>query len=127
MSISEYLYIFSICLQVAGAEILILNYWKMPSASKLAKKELESKYDFGDIDEEDDSKDYFEEIKTILINRIAFIKIALGYLIGIFGNLNDNTNRGCIFLIVLVISFLICGGSYYVASLCAKKRAKADK
>ena len=64
-----------------------------------------------------------EREKEIIIN--AYKK--WGYLIGIFGNLNDNTNRGCIFLIVLVISFLICGGSYYVASLCAKKRAKADK
>ena len=117
LTIAGWIYILAVSLQLAGAELLIWNYWSKPI------KQLKSE----GLDKENhvegsvlilNSKSEDEIGKNIWLNRFAFVMIALGYVAGIFGDL-QNCSRLCVALCVIVLSVLFA----YIAEKVAKRKA----
>lgn len=107
--------IIAVALQLAGAELLIWNYWSKPI------KQLKSE----EMDEENhvkgsviiiNSKSEDEIGKNILLNRFAFVMIAFVYVAGIFGDLKDCC-RFYVALCVIILSVLFA----YIAEKVTKK------
>lgn len=106
-------YILASSLQLAGAELLIVNYWRLP-LKQLVEIELnkqphvkdESTFCLGGENEPEISR-------NILLNRFAFVFIALGYLFGVFGDMQDYC-RWFVAFWVLVISVMITLSTNYV-------------
>lgn len=107
------IYILAISLQLAGAELLIVNYWRLP-LKQLVEIELnkqphvkdESTFCTGGENETQISR-------NILLNRSAFIFIAIGYILGVFGDMQDYCRWFVVFW-VLVISVMITLSTNYV-------------
>lgn len=106
MRVEEYIYVMAISLQLAGAVMLIVSYWFVSIKKQLDllnKKKTRLENETLIIGQTQPSNTEF--VQQICQNRIAFIYIAIGYLVGIFGNLND-ARRITILLLVLVIAFV---------------------
>lgn len=104
ITIEGIIYIIAISLQLAGAELLIMNYWSKP-IEKLKKEELEKEVH---VDEETlflGGRSENEIMKNIWLNRFAFLMIAFGYVVGIFGDL-QNCNKWIVVTGVVVLSII---------------------
>lgn len=107
------IYILAISFQLAGAELLIVNYWRLP-LEQLVEIELnkqphvkdESTFCLG-------GENKLEISRNILLNRFAFVFIALGYLFGVFGDMQDYC-RWFVAFWILVISVMITLSTNYV-------------
>lgn len=105
-------YIFSLSLQIAASGILVVNYWRELNVLKLAYSNLETEDDFGDIDIGEEN--YLgEEKHKILINRFAFIELLLGYILSIWGEV-ENKNKNMVALIVIILAIIIGGITLFV-------------
>ncbi|MEE1494146.1 MAG: hypothetical protein UF412_05320 [Anaerostipes hadrus] len=86
---------------------------------KLAYSNLETEDDFGDIDIGE--KNYLgEEKHKILINRFAFIELLLGYILSIWGEV-ENKNKNMVALIVIILAIIIGGITLFVTRKYAYK------
>lgn len=126
MSFEQLIYLLSLSLQVSGALILILFCW-----GDTERRVLNTIYSGSSIVHRDDdntviiSKEMFSKAhKEVLLNRIAFILIALGYLMSIFGT-SDGVIHWVGFVIVLLTSGILVGlgvlSAYMIARICNKQ------
>lgn len=99
------IYVLAISLQLAGAELLILNYWSKPIES-LKKEEIKKGIHFDGDTVFLGYRSENEITNNILLNRWAFIMIAVGYLVGIFGDL-QNCSKWIALLGVVVLSVVL--------------------
>ena len=67
----------------------------------------------------------YRAYKEVLQNRIAFILIAAGYLLCLFGNA-DGICAWLGFIVVLVVSIMLLGIGNYVSHIISKVRYKKD-
>lgn len=126
MSSEQLIYLLSLSLQVSGALILILFCW-----GDTERRVLNTIYSGSSIVHRDDdntvviSKEMFYKAhKEVLLNRIAFIMIASGYLLSLFG-----TSAGishCVgFVVVIVASGILVGlgvmSAYVIARICNRQ------
>ncbi len=110
MCCGDIVYIVSVFLQVLGAELLIVHFWTTPMKMSVQNEIDKRNFDGGDEDdiigvdkkeqEECESKRYSRDIWK---NRIAFVFIALGYLLGVLGS---NKNQCLNFVIVLSLTLV---------------------
>lgn len=105
-------YILAIAFQLAGALLLIFHYMKNP------EEQIKKSYFSQDaIVEAENGKVKLRKEKVrikaaeIYINRIAFIYIALGYFLGIFGDVQNASRLQIAFLTAMVTILLIAIGS----------------
>lgn len=123
-----WIYILSISLQVAGAICLIMNYW-----GNVKEKVILTYYAGGEIPKAQDNdmvllkKERLQSCaKDIYMNRFSFIYIIIGYGIGLFGNITDNSNRLYVLLMIgIFCTILTCMGRG-LSSLISKKTYKDD-
>lgn len=117
ITIVGWIYILAVSLLLACAELLILNYWRKP-INQLKSEELNKENHVEGNALVLNSKSEYEIGKNILLNRFAFVMIALGYVFGIIGDL-QNCCRLCVALCVIVLSLLFA----YIAEKVAKRKA----
>jgi hypothetical protein len=122
--IKTLLYILAQSMQVAGAEILIWDYWKIHDPVKRAELELETESDYGDLDSDTTNDDLFVRVQHIIINRMAFVCIAIGYLMAIVGDISHIANRWIVLGFVLVVSFVLMFILLLVSKITSKNRIK---
>ena len=120
----KWIYVIAISLQLTGASLLILKYWfgsvaqQLKEISKKRTKVIESTLVLGDNVPND-----YEFVKELWLSRIAFVCIAMGYVVGVFGNI-ENYNRWKIMWAVIICSIILTGISYFMAYRLAKKYKK---
>lgn len=102
----ELVYILSLSFQVAGAVLLIIKYW-----GKTKDRIVDEYFPGSNIierDEEDNIKLEKEKVqvcaRNIYDNRMAFVFIAIGYILSIFGSMNSISK---IYILILVILFTV--------------------
>ena len=117
ITIAGWIYILAVSLQLAGAELLIWNYWSKP-IKQLKREELSKENHVEGSVLIINSKSEDKIAKNIWLNRFAFVMIVLGYVAGIFGDL-QNCSRLCVALCVIVLSVLFA----YIAEKVAKRKA----
>ncbi len=104
---SKWIYAISIALQLSGAVLLIIKYWFGSSKDQLASIQRKRTHIenetivIGDTGPSDQ-----EFIEELWICRIAFLYIATGYIVGIWGNI-ESTNRYCLALLIAFISCIL--------------------
>lgn len=117
LTIAGWIYILSVSLQLAGAELLIWNYWSKP-IKQLKSEELDKENHVEGSVLSINSKSEDEIGKNIWLNRFAFVMIALGYVAGIFGDL-QNCSRLYVAFCVILLSVLFA----YIAEKATKRKA----
>lgn len=107
LSLKNVWYILAISFQLAGALLLICHYMRN------TEKQIKGSYFSQDAivkTENGKVKLRKEKVRTkaeeIYINRIAFAYIAIGYFIGIFGDIEDR-NRGLIVFLIAIMTILL--------------------
>lgn len=125
------MYIVSIALQLAGAIILMLQFW-----GNTKKKVIDTYYPGCNIAERDkDNKVTLEKEKlqkcamNIYLNRVAFMYIVVGYLSGVYANLGDLDKKVTAMKIAIVSALLIFVGKGFtilMAKLVYRKDEKID-
>ena len=126
MDFEQLIYLLSLALQVSGALILIIFCW-----GNTEHRVLNTIYPANSsVHREDDDtviigkEKLFKAHKTVLLNRNAFVFIAAGYLISLFGA-SEGINRWTGLAIVLVFSIgLVAVGvglSHLIAKVCNRK------
>lgn len=114
MTTEGIIYIVAISLQLAGAELLIMNYWSKP-IEKLKKEELDKEVhiDGGTLFLGGRSEN--EIMKNIWLNRFAFLMIAFGYVVGIFGDLS-NCSKWIVLLNIVLLSVVLASIAYNISA-----------
>ncbi len=107
------IYILSIAFQVAGALLLMINSLST-KREKVIKRFASSKIIFrhnntGEISYNEEA--LRDEYRNAYLNKLAFSYIAVGYIIGVFGEIGDGS-RVCIALLIIGIASVIIGASY---------------
>lgn len=127
MNSVQFLYLMSLSLQLSGALILIVFYWR-----RTEYKVLNRIFPVNtSIHRDDDNtviiskEKLYRAYKEVLQNRIAFILIAAGYLLCLFGNA-DGICAWLGFIVVLVVSIMLLGIGNYVSHIISKVRYKKD-
>lgn len=103
------LYIIAISLQVSGALQLILSFVSTKRDNVIrhfAGKGLISR-DNNTKKIEYDKTAFQEEYKAAYLNQFSFFCIAAGYLLGVYGNLGNNSKTLAFVLIILVTAFFL--------------------
>lgn len=116
-----FIYILAISLQLAGAELLIMSYWSKPIA-KLQEEELNKE---AHIDGETivlDSRTKTEIVGNIWLNRFAFLMIAIGYVVGIFGGLQNCCKWFVAFWVLVVSVEMACVANWAANRICVKRK-----
>ena len=128
MSCEQLIYLLSLSLQVSGALILILFCW-----GKTERRVLNTIYSAtSTIHREDDNtviiskEKLYNAHKEVLLNRNAFIFIAVGYLLSLFGT-SDGICQWVGFIIVLITSAVLVGIGVFLAHIIAKVSNKQDR
>lgn len=113
-------YIVAIALQLAGAELLIMSYWGKP-ISVLKKQELQKQTHFeGEECLFIGTKTEPDIVENIWLNRFAFLMIAIGYVLGIFGDV-QNSCKWLVAICVIVLSVMVA----MVANKVAKSKSRS--
>lgn len=121
----EYIYILTVSLQVCGAIILLISSF-VATKTKMYE-EIHKKANVGVLSGRFiDDIDISEELKNVYLNRTAFILLAIGYALGVFGSINK-TPRWIIALCIAVMSCIISLSLYLICAKLAKKRQEIYK
>ena len=107
MSCEEWIYIISISFQLSGAVLLIIKYCFVSIPKAMAEKEKKEHRVVGEQVFLAPAQPTTPEIKeNIWLNRFAFSLIALGYLISVFGSINESS-RCLAFWLIIVFSTIL--------------------
>lgn len=108
----NWFYMISIAFQLSGAILLIIKYWFGSAKDQLTHIQNKRTRDEGggNIIMGDSLPSDQEFIEELWLSRIAFLYIAVGYMIGIWGNV-DNINKCFAAFMILFMSclFVIIG------------------
>ena len=128
MGCEQLIYLLSLSLQVSGALILILFCW-----GKTERRVLNTIYSAtSTIHREEDNtvviskEKLYKSHKEVLLNRNAFIFIAVGYLLSLFGT-SEGICHWIGFVIVLIVSVLLVGVGVLLAHTIAKISNRNDR
>lgn len=128
MNCEQLIYLLSLSLQVSGALILILFCW-----GKTERRVLNTIYSAtSSIHRENDNtviidkEKLYKAHKEVLLNRNAFIFIAVGYLLSLFGT-SEGICHWIGFVIVLIVSVLLVGVGVLLAHTIAKISNRNDR
>ena len=117
------IYTVSIALQLAGAILLIIKFWSGSARRQLAEIQKNRTHVEGTVLIIGDSgPNDHEFIEELCLNRTAFIYLAAGYIVGIWGDLAD-ANKWCIALLIIIEASIFVG----VGKLISWVRGKAYK
>lgn len=107
MKYQEVIYVISISLQVTGA-ILLLLFNMSCNRDKVIQKFVEERGSVIGIDDKInyDLKSLKAQFEVAYINKMSFLYIALGYLLGIFSEIID-TKKRYIFICVTVATLIL--------------------
>lgn len=126
----EFIYIMAISLQLAGALVLVVNFWNGKLKNTVAKglKDEESVLHWIEVDEDSQSITYSPEeqqkvANRVLRNRFAFIYIAIGYLLGVIGDRGDKVIDFFAVIVFGVAFIILCWAISYIF---AKKKFDKD-
>jgi hypothetical protein len=107
MSIEDIVYIISISFQLSGAILLIIKYGFVSIPKAIAEKEKKEHRVVGEQAILAPTQPSTSEIKeNIWLNRFAFWLIAIGYLISVFGSINESSRCLAFWLIILLSAIL---------------------
>ena len=128
MNCSSIIYLLSLALQVSGALILIFYYYgnterRILNAIYLANSEVHRKEDNTVIVEKNK---LVKAHKEIILNRIAFIFIGIGYLASLFGS-NEGICPWIGLMILVIASLALMAISIWMAKLIATAHNRQDK
>lgn len=102
------IYILSIALQLAGAILLIIKYWFGSAKRQLSKIQgKRTRVENSTLILGDNVPNDNEFLEELWLSRIAFIYMAGGYILGIWGNVIDANKWIIAALIVVVTSILV--------------------
>lgn len=125
---SSIVYVLSISLQLAGASLLSWSSFKdfgeqiYRSYSNRERESLPISEDNGKTF--DVSPQTVREIVTnIFLNRVAFIDLAVGYLIAVWAN--NSSNVWITFFLIIFLTVLIAKAEKYFASKIANKKSQS--
>ena len=128
MNYLQLIYLFSLSLQVSGALILIMFCW-----GNTERRVLNTIFSANaNVHREDDdtviiSREKLIRVhKNVLLNRTAFILIAIGYLLSLFGT-NEGVCAWTGLMIVLVASAILVGIGVVTVRLIAKVCNRKDR
>ena len=108
ISFEGFIYIVAIAFQLAGAELLIMNYWGKP-INILKKQELDKETHPEEETLVIECRTEPEIVSNIRLNRAAFIMIAIGYLVGVFGDVQDSCKWfvvACVIVLSVLLAFV---------------------
>lgn len=124
---SVIIYILALAFQIAGAVLLIIKFW-----GNTQNRIIETYYPGTGVASNDGDDNAILEVarirecvKEIYANRAAFIYIAIGYAISIFGD-KGITNNWVILLFVIFTTIALIGVERLIANGCAKYFYKED-
>ena len=116
------MYILSLALQVAGAVLLIIKYF-----GKTKDRIIDEYFPGSNIIERDKAnkatlcKEKVQEcVKRIYDNRMAFVFIAIGYVLSLFGATN-NACKICLFLYLVIFTVVIILIEKSISNIIARK------
>lgn len=128
MNLDQVIYLLSLALQVSGALILIIFCW-----GNTERRVLNTIFSANaNVHREDDDtviisrEKLVEAHKNVLLNRTAFILIAIGYLISLFGS-NDGICAWMGLIKVLISSAILVAIGVMTVRFIAKACNKKDK
>ena len=132
MIIYEVIYIIAISLQLAGALVLIRSFGKLKltESTKVASVENEpnmhwSRLEDGGIETVTYSAEELQKTAiNVLQNRFAFCFIAIGYLLGIFGEVGNKCWDAIAVIAMAFILFILCR---FATKAYAKHRFNKDE
>lgn len=128
MTPKEIIYVMSIALQVSGSILLLLFYFR-GKTKDLVIREYFPGSNIARRDEQNNitlEKEKLQETVVLIYkNRIAFVMLACGYLIGIFGR-NDGHDLAVAGLVVVMTVFMIVLTNE-ICRLVAQKRYQTDE
>lgn len=108
MSLSEIIYIIAISFQVSGALLLVVQFWCISIKKGIEEnKKKETHLEGNTIVMGRTQPTPFEYTKNVWLNRFAFVLIAMGYLLGVFGSIEISNRFTILFWIVLSSSILV--------------------
>lgn len=116
----KYIYILSISLQVSGALLLML-FSLSTRRKQVVKRFISKNLVIRDSNEKltYDVKELKNTFRIAYLNKFSFGFIAMGYLLGIYGDLN-NANLLCVTIWVILGSLLLMAIAYILTSLILK-------
>lgn len=121
MNCNEILYIIAISTQLSGAILLIVQFWSIRIRKGIEEnKKKETHVEDGNLILAKTQPTPFEYTNNVWHNRFAFILIALGYLVGIFGSI-ENTSKIKIMIWVIISSVILVTFLVLIAKKLAKK------
>lgn len=120
------LYILAISFQLAGA-LLILFFSTSTKRDDIIRRFIVK----GFIIKQGDTIDYdksalLEEYKSAYLSRLAFLYISVGYILGIWGEISNYSNKFIVFLLIIISTAVIMAISYFGISKFVKKRKKVN-
>ena len=128
--LSYIIYIFSISLQVAGA-LLLVAYGISTKRDDVIKKFSGNGIIRRDNDTNEiyyNEKAFFQEYKMAYIDKLSFIYILSGYLLGVLGELKDTEAAKDIALIIIaIVSLFIMFASNKLVEVILSKSNKVSK
>lgn len=124
---SIWLYILSISLQVSGA-LLLMKYSLSTHRKQVIKRFINKNIIIKDFDgkinyDKDELKETF---KISYLNKFSFAFIALGYLINIFGDI-DNSYLPAIFIGIIIFTMLFMLLAYFIVFIIIKYSKKVNR
>lgn len=104
-------YLSAIAFQLSGALLLIIKYWFKSVDKQLAQLEHKRTHIEGETLHIEKSLPANNElVEEIWINRFAFLYLAVGYVISIWGNTNDECRLMSAFLVLIITIILVVTG-----------------
>ena len=125
---NEFIYILSISMQISGALIITLftlSTKREKIINKFINKDLINQ-DGNTKELEYDEKEFVNTFKNAYLNKFSFCYIALGYILGIFGEVKK-IDKYVIALFIIITTIIIIVITYVIVSIIAKQSKKINK
>lgn len=102
------IYIIAVSLQVSGAVLLLVYNFSVKRENIIKTFANDKGYILRQGSDIDYDKDRLKEIfKIAYINKISFIYIIIGYILGVFGEIGENTYKSSIVLGIIVFGLIL--------------------
>jgi len=128
MIVLEWIYMFSIAFQISGALVLMIRFW-----GRTEKKVVNGCFgenNYVEVNEEEKivltRETLIKSASNIYLSRMAFIYIVAGYLLGVYGSLNDGSKIS-VLIAIIIVSILLMMIGMGVAKVVAMIKYREDK
>lgn len=123
-----WVYMISIAFQLSGSILLIIKYWCSSAKNQLARVQNKRTRDEGGgvLILGDSLPSNQEFIEELWLSRIAFLYIAVGYIVGIWGNL-ESANKDFVSFMIFMMSCLFVFVGKIISYLMGKAFQRDEK